>query len=129
MKPIHWIAATLKTLKGLPEDVRQEVGYCLFLAQKGDKAFNAVPMLGFSGASVVEVVVNCESDTFRTVYTVKFAKAIYVLHVFQKKSVRGISTPLREIEKVRLRLKTAETHYKENYETSTKKGRQNDRSA
>jgi phage-related protein len=35
---------------------------------------------------------------------VKFPAAVYVLHVFQKKSKRGMATPLREIRLVERRL-------------------------
>ena len=47
------------------------------------------------------------------VYTVRFATRIYVLHVFQKKSKRGIATPRKEIELIRTRLKWAERLHSE----------------
>jgi phage-related protein len=50
-------------------------------------------------------------DTYRAVYTVRFAKKVYVLHVFQKKAKRGISTPKHEIDLIRDRLKIAEKLY------------------
>jgi phage-related protein len=52
-----------------------------------------------------------ESDTggtYRAVYTVKFAEAVFVLHCFQKKSKSGIATPKHDIEIIRARLKVAE---------------------
>jgi phage-related protein len=52
---------------------------------------------GFGGAVVLEVVEDHIGDTYRGVYTVKFAGVIYVLHVFQKKSKSGIGTPRQEI--------------------------------
>lgn len=70
-------------------------------------------MRGFGGASVLEVVEDFDRSTYRAVYTVKFAGALYVLHVFQKKSKKGIKTPASEIELVRKRLKQAEEHYAE----------------
>jgi len=57
---------------------------------------------------VLEVVEDDDGNTFRVVYTVKFARAVYVLHAFQKKSKSGIKTPPAEIEMVRRRLKLAE---------------------
>jgi phage-related protein len=39
---------------------------------------------------------------------VRFATAICVLHVFQKKSKRGRETPLRDIDLIKERLKRAE---------------------
>lgn len=41
-------------------------------------------------------------------YTVRFTKAIYVLHAFQKKSKKARETPQKEIELVRSRMKLAE---------------------
>jgi phage-related protein len=53
---------------------------------------------------VLEIVSDCKGGTFRAVYRVRFPRAIYVLHVFQKKSKRGIATPKREIDLVKRRL-------------------------
>ena len=64
-------------------------------------------MKGFGGASVVEIVEDYDGETYRAVYTVKFATAIYVLHAFQKKSKSGIATPRREIDLIDERLKRA----------------------
>ena len=50
-------------------------------------------------------------DTWRSVYTVRFRDAIYVLHVFQKKSKSGIATPKRELDLIRQRLAEAERDY------------------
>lgn len=84
------------------------MGYALYLAQTGRMPASAKPLKGFAGAGVVELIEDDRSGTYRAVYTVKFANAIYVLHAFQKKSKRGIATPREEIDKVRRRLKIAE---------------------
>ncbi len=63
----------------------------------------------------LEIADDEDGDTYRTVYTVRFAGAIYVLPAFQKKSKRGIETPKREIEIIKARLKVAEAHYNETY--------------
>jgi phage-related protein len=65
---------------------------------------------------VLEVVANDSGNTYRAVYTVKFRKAVYVLHVFKKKSKKGIETPSEEISKIQNRLKLAELHYREMYD-------------
>lgn len=59
----------------------------------------------------MELVEDHRGDTYRAVYTVRFATAIFVLHVFQKKSKRGIATPQKEIELIRARLRWAEEIY------------------
>jgi phage-related protein len=115
MKPLHWMGSCLKDVKNFPEEVRSEVGFALYLAQKGDKAINAVPMVGFGGASVLEVVISEEGNTYRAIYTVKFASATYALHAFQKKSPRGRQTPRPDLNTLRERLKQAEAHHDETY--------------
>ncbi len=61
---------------------------------------------------MLEIVAPQEGDAYRTVYTVRFHDAIYVLHAFQKKSKHGIATPQKEIELVKQRLAAAELDYR-----------------
>lgn len=102
----------LKDLRDSPEEVKADVGYALELVQKGEKPDSAKPLKGFSGASVLEIVANFDGDTWRAVYTVAVADAVYVLHFFQKKSKKGIATPKREIDLIRKRLREAIEHGK-----------------
>ena len=88
------------------------MGYALYQAQIGGKNTNAKPLHGFGGAAVLEIVANKMGDTFRAIYTVKFATAIYVLHAFQKKSKSGIKTPTEDIKLIEQRLKVAEANYR-----------------
>lgn len=90
---------------------RQEAGFAIRLAQGGDKAANAVPLVGFGGARVLEVIIPHDGDAFRVIYTVKFKDVVYVLHAFQKKSKTGIATPQVDLELIRHRLKQAERHF------------------
>jgi phage-related protein len=53
----------------------------------------------------MEIADRHDGDTFRAVYTAQFADTLYVLHAFQKKSKKGIKTPMRDTELVRERLK------------------------
>ncbi len=88
------------------------MGFALYQAQIGRVHGSAKPLKGFGGARVVEIVDDHQGDTYRTVYTVKFGSAIYVLHAFQKKSKHGIKTPQAEIDLVKRRLKAAEEDHK-----------------
>lgn len=97
-----------------PKAVRGIVGYALYQAQIGLRHREVKQLRGF-GSNVLEVVSRHDGDTFRAVYTIRFRSAVYVLHAFQKKARRGISTPKQEIERIRLRVKAAEQHYRENY--------------
>ena len=97
----------LHVLKTFPAAVQDEVGYALYLAQRGEKHVMAKPLKGV-GPSVLEVASDHRGDTFRAVYTVRLGDRIYVLHAFQEKSKRGIATPQAEIDLIKRRLKLAE---------------------
>ncbi len=88
------------------------MGQALYAAQCGEEYPAVKALQGFGGRSVLEIVAHDEGDTYRTVYTVRFHDAIYVLHAFQKKSKKGIATPQRELDLIRPRLAAAEQDYK-----------------
>jgi phage-related protein len=70
------------------------MGYALYVAQMGERHPTMTKTLsGFGGATVLEVKENAADGTYRAVYTVRFADAVYVLHAFQKKSKKGSETP------------------------------------
>src|SRR5687768_9473283 len=110
MKAVHFIGTSRNDLGTLPEEVKREAGFSIYLAQRGDKAINAVPLKGFGNAKVLEVVINERGNTFRIIYSVRFRAAVYVLHAFQKKSKKGSKTPRHEMELIVQRLKVAEHH-------------------
>ncbi len=111
IKPVVWCGSSRSELASFPEDVKDAVGYALYIAQRGGKHADAKPLKGFGGAGVLEIVEDHAGDTYRAVYTVRFADRIYVLHAFQKKSKGGIATPKREIELIKSRLKRAEEEH------------------
>jgi phage-related protein len=110
-KPLKWIGSSKEDLLQFPDEVRKATGHALHLAQINLKPPNAKPLRGFGGASVLEVVEDHDGDTYRAVYTVKFKGTVYVLHVFQKKSKKGIETPKHDIQLIKARLKTASDDY------------------
>ena len=112
-KPLKWIGSSHKDLMALPADVRRFFGFALSLAQAGDKHDTAKVLHGFGGAGVLEVVDDDLGGTYRAVYTVKFAEAVFVLHCFQKKSKRGIATPKEDMDIILIRLKIAQAYIKE----------------
>lgn len=113
LKPLFWIASAKRDLDALPEFVQSVLGQALLDAQFGDRNPHAKPLKGFGGSSVLEIVENDDGNTYRAVYTVRFEGAVYVLHVFQKKSTSGRKTPDYVIELIRSRLKLAETEHAE----------------
>jgi len=112
-KPLFWIGSSLADLRKFPDDIKDAMGYSLDIAQNGGKADNAKPLSSVvKGGRIFEVFDDHKGDTYRAVYTVKFEKALYVLHAFKKKSTKGISTPKPDIELIKARYKRAEEHYK-----------------
>ena len=107
-KDLVWLASSRRDMSELPKAARRTFGVALFAAQRGETPPMAKPLKGFGGAGVLELIDDDRSGTYRAVYTVRFSTAIYVLHVFQKKSKRGIGTPAHEIDVIRERLKRAE---------------------
>jgi phage-related protein len=103
MKELIFVADSHRALAEFPDPVQRHVGFALYQAQMGNKHIDAKPLKNVA-AGVLEVVSDHHGDTFRTVYTVRLARAVYVLHAFQKKSRRGIATPQSEIDLVKQRL-------------------------
>jgi phage-related protein len=122
-KPIRWVGSSKEVLSSFPDDVKRRMGLALFEAQLGRKAVYAKPLKGFAGAGVLEVVDDFDGDTFRAVYTVRFAEVVYVLHAFQKKSRRGIATPKSEIDLIDARLRRAAEDYERWSESEKRKSR------
>ena len=112
-KSLEWIGSSHKDLMALPVNVRRLFGFALSLAQSGDKHDAAKVLKGFGGAGVLEVVEDDVGGTYRAIYTVRFAEAVFVLHCFQKKSKRGIATPKEDMDIIHARLKIADAYVKE----------------
>jgi phage-related protein len=96
-------------------------GQGLYQAQVGGKAAAAKPLTGFVGATVLEIVEDFRSDTYRAVYTVKFSEAVYVLHAFQKKSKKGVATPKSDLDLIKRRLVSAEADYETRFASKGRK--------
>ncbi len=111
LKPVVWIGSTKADLRAFPEEVKDSIGFALYVAQQGGKYPSAKPLRGFSGAGVLEIIEDFQGDTYRAVYTVRLAGRVYVLHAFQKKSKAGIQTPKAEINLIKSRLKRAEEEH------------------
>jgi phage-related protein len=110
-KPLKWVGSAKRDLDAMPEEVKDVFGHALDVAQAGGRHPDAKPLSGFGSAGVLEVVEDFRSDTFRAVYTVKFAGWLYVLHCFQKKSKSGIKTPKSDLELIQARLQAAKQDF------------------
>lgn len=113
VRPVVWVGSSHKDLRAFPAPVRRDIGYALYAAQQGETDPAAKPLRGFGGGSVLEIVADHRGDTWRTVYTVRYEEAVYVLHTFQKKSKRGIATVRKDIDMIHQRLAEAERMHRQ----------------
>jgi len=116
-KPLYWVGSAKRDLLAFPQPVIEELGVALSVAQFGGKHPKAKPWKG-TGSGVFEVVEDHFGDTFRAVYTVRFARAAYVLHAFQKKSPAGRRTARMDVETITRRLNAAKLDYEVRYGTT-----------
>jgi len=115
-KQLIWISSSKKDLEKLPDEVIDTMGYGLHLAQNGDQHPNAKVLKGFGNATIIEIKDSDESGTYRCIYTLSMPKAVFVLHVFQKKSKQGIKTPQQDRELIKSRLRFAQEIYRERFQ-------------
>lgn len=112
-KPVRWVGSSRRDLKTFPKVVQRHIGQALYAAQLGEEYPTVKALKGFGGRSVLEIVADYNTDTWRAVYTARLGDEIYVLHTFQKKSKKGIATPQKDIELIRQRLALAQRDYRE----------------
>jgi len=110
-KPVDWLGDSLRVLRSFPKEVQDDIGHELFLVQCGLMPKDAKPLKGIA-SGVFELVTRFDGDTYRTVYAIKIADKVYVLHVFQKKSKLGIKAPQQGIDLIVSRLKEAQRRSK-----------------
>jgi phage-related protein len=108
MRDVVFLGSSYDDLLACPPEVQEPIVLAIREARLGSKAPYAKPLSGFGGASVLEVVESFDGDAYRAVYTVRFKQCVYVLHVFKKKSKSGSTTPKRDVEMIKRRLRMAE---------------------
>ena len=113
-KPLHWAGTSRKDLLRFPGDVVSRIGFALGAVQFGERPPSAKPWKGL-GPGVLEIVEHDAAGTYRAAYTVRYERAIYVLHVFQKKSPSGIRTARQDVRLIEERLKAAREDYEERH--------------
>jgi len=114
LRPLLWVASSKRDYRNFPERVQRNLGFELFLAQTGQHPPSAKPLKGF-GSGTVELVEDFDGDTYRAVYTVRFEEAVYILHVFKKKSKRGSKTPSGDVALIKRRLRDAERDHADRF--------------
>src|SRR5262245_1933309 len=113
-KPLYWVASSKDDVLTFPEPVKDEIGHPLSVAQYGGTHPKAKPWKG-EGPGVLEIVEDHRGDTYRAVYTVRFERAVYVVHAFQKQSTKGVKTSLADVRLINQRLKAAKEDYEKRY--------------
>jgi phage-related protein len=119
-KPLYWVASSRKDLMAMPDAVVKHIGAVLSVAQYGGKHPDAKAWKGL-GPGVFEVVSDLHTNTYRAAYVVRFERAIYVLHCFQKKSPTGIRTAKVDVDLIATRLRSAARDHEERYGAKEKK--------
>jgi phage-related protein len=111
-KPCIFLGSSRRDVVAFPPEVRARVGQALFDAQCGQEPASAKALKSFGGRGVLELVEDFDGNTYRAVYTVRYAGAVYVLHAFQKKSKSDIATAKHDLELIRKRLRDADADYR-----------------
>jgi phage-related protein len=101
VKPLWFLGDSLKALRDFPDEDRRDAGRQLQRVQDGKRPNDFKPMPAI-GKGVEEIRVWEESGTYRVIYTARLTEAVYVLHVFGKKSQ---GTSRRDIEIARERFR------------------------
>lgn len=85
MKPVHFVGTSREDLRELPDSAQETAGFQLFKVQQGNEPddWKPIPMVG---AGAQEIRVRDERGIYRVFYVAKFGEAVYVLHVFEKRS-------------------------------------------
>ncbi len=117
-KPLHWVGSAKKDLLMFPESVVDYFGYALGLVQQGGFPPSSKPWKG-EGPGVFELVQDFRGGAYRVAYTVRFERAIYLLHCYQKKSPSGIRTGRTFVKLIRERLRVAQADYRTRYGQKT----------
>ena len=118
MKKVIWVGSSRGTLRGLSEEVKDEIGFGLYHAELGRAHSSLKTLRGFGGANVQEIRANDPGGTYRAVFTIRFQGYLYVLHVFQKKSKEGSETPKADMDLIKRRLAWAEKDFKQRSESN-----------
>ena len=85
MKDVRFTGSSLDDLKKFPASARRDAGFELSNVQSGLQPSDWKPM-STVGAGVGEIRIKDEAGIYRVIYVAKFEEAVYVLHVFEKKT-------------------------------------------
>ena len=104
LRAVSWIKAARKDFEAFPHGARDRALDALTVVADGGTPDIAKPLTGL-GSGVWELAIKQRGDAFRVVYALQLGAEIWVVHAFQKKATKGISTPRHEIDLVRERIR------------------------
>lgn len=107
MRSVVWLGNSRKNIQEFPPEARRLMGGQLQLMQYGGMPKDAKPFRGV-GSGVIEIALRHDGEAYRTVVALQLGRRIYVLHAFQKKSKRGITTSKQDVDLIKQRYKEAE---------------------
>lgn len=99
MKPVVFIADSLKRLREFPENARHDAGYQLDKVQRGQQPGDFKPMPSI-GKGVEEIRIWEDSGTYRVIYTARLADAVTCCMPFR---IRRRATSKRDAQTARER--------------------------
>lgn len=103
---VRWLGSSKKNILNFPKAAQKIIGDELQLIQFGGMPKDAKPFKGV-GSGVFEIAIKHDKEAYRTVLAVQLGEYIYILHAFQKKSKKGISTPKEDVDLIKQRYKEA----------------------
>jgi phage-related protein len=106
IRQVVWIGTSKKNLQSFPKGVQKLIGDELQLIQYGEMPANTKPFKGI-GSGIFEIAIRYATDAYRAVLAVQLGEKIYILHAFQKKAKKGISTPKKDMDLIRQRYNEA----------------------
>lgn len=118
IRPVVWLGDSKRNIQSFPEGARKLLGDEIQLIQFGGMPKDAKPFKGI-GSGVLEIALRYASDAYRVVLAVQLGTRIYILHAFQKKSKKGIATPVRDAQLIRKRYAEAQQLAQAHEETET----------
>ncbi len=83
-KPINWVGSSREDLKSFSDFARTKAGFQLRAVKKGQVPSNSGPMPTI-GKGVKEIRIRA-NGAYGVFYVARFSEAVYVLHVFKKKT-------------------------------------------
>lgn len=109
MRTAMFLPQVQKAYATFPDDVQDELGHAISLAQAGKMYIKAEPLTEF-GSGVYEARASDRNNAYRAIYFVRLAHHVYVVGAFAKKSKSGRDIPREVKDAIRAGIRAAEAY-------------------